>query len=113
MTHPDHLIFVNYRGTDEIWATEFVYARMTEAFGAETVFKAGNALNPGEIFSPVLLEKAATCPVMLACVGPAWLRAQSADGRRRLDSPDDYVRREIATSIRADNWVIPLLLGDQ
>jgi hypothetical protein len=112
MSDQNHLIFVNYRGTDEIWATEFVYARMTEAFGAETVFKAGNALRPGDSFAQILLEKAASCPVMLACVGPAWLAAQSADGRR-LDSPDDWVRREIETSLRAGNRVIPLLLGDQ
>ena len=113
MTDRDHLIFVNYRGSDEIWATEFVYARMTEAFGEETVFKAGNALRPGDMFSPVLLEKAARCPVMLACVGPAWLTAQDPDGRSRLDSPEDWVRREIVLSLQAGNRVVPLLLGDR
>lgn len=112
MPERDHLIFVNYRGADEIWATEFVYARMTEAFGEETVFKAGNALRPGDVFSPILMEKAEMCPVMLACVGPAWLTA-SGFGGRRLESPDDWVRREIAVSLRAGNRVVPLLLGDR
>jgi hypothetical protein len=107
------LIFVNYRGSDEIWATEFVYARMTEAFGADTVFKAGNALNPGDVYSPILMDKAVSCPVMLACVGPDWLAAQGPDGRRRLDAEDDWVRREIAAALRAGNRVVPLLLGDQ
>jgi hypothetical protein len=112
MPDRDHLIFVNYRGSDEIWATEFVYARMTEAFGAETVFKAGNALNPGDEFPGILIAKAISCPVMLTCVGKGWLAARGPDGRRRLESRDDWVRREITASIRNGNRVIPLLLGD-
>lgn len=112
MPERDHLIFVNYRGSDEIWATEFVYARITESFGAETVFKAGNALDPGDVYSPILMDKAVSCPVMLACIGPAWLAAQGPEGRR-LDAQDDWVRREIAASLRAGNRVVPLLLGDQ
>jgi|GEM_PF-5033381 len=111
MPERKHLIFLSYRGSDEIWATEFVYARMTEAFGEETVFKAGNALPPGDAFPAALLEKAASCPVMLACVGPGWLTAQNAEGRR-LESPEDWVRREIAISLQAGNRVIALLLGD-
>lgn len=112
MPDQKHLIFVNYRGSDEIWATEFVYARMTEAFGAESVFKAGNVLEPGDVFSPILMEKAVFCPVMLVCMGPAWLQARGSDDARRLDSLDDWVRREIAISLRAGNFVIPLLLGN-
>lgn len=107
-----HLIFVNYRGTDEIWATEYVHAKMTEAFGADVVFKAGNSLRPGEVYSPILKEKAAHCPVMLVCMGPAWLSAPDANGARRLDSPDDWVRKEIRLALRAGNTVIPLLIGN-
>lgn len=87
MPDSKHLIFVNYRGADEIWATEYVYARMTEAFGADVVFKAGNSLRPGDVYSPILEEKAARCPVMLVCMGPSWLGAPDASGARRLDSP--------------------------
>jgi len=107
-----HLIFVNYRGSDEKWAIELVYARMTEAFGVESVFKAGNSLRLGEVFPPILEEKAASCPVMLVCIGPGWLTASGPDGRRALDSPDDRVRREIAISLRAGHHVVPVLIGN-
>jgi hypothetical protein len=112
MPQSNHLIFVNYRGSDDIWATEFVYARMTEAFGADAVFKAGNAIGPGEVYSPILQEKAAFCPVMLVCMGVSWLAVQDADGNRRLDSPEDWVRREITLSLRAGNSVVPVLFGN-
>jgi hypothetical protein len=112
MSHPQHLIFVNYRGSDEIWATEYVYARMTEAFGADAVFKAGNALKPGDPYPQILDEKAAHCPVMLVCIGPSWADTKDAAGARRLDSPDDWVRKEIKLALRADNLVVPLLIGN-
>jgi TIR domain len=107
-----HLIFISYRGSDEIWATELVYARMTEAFGDDAVFKAGNSLRAGQDFPPILRKEAASCPVMLVCIGPAWLTAIAPDGGRRLDSPDDWVREEIAISLKADNYVVPLLIGN-
>jgi hypothetical protein len=112
MSDNKHLIFVNYRGSDEIWATEFVYARMTEAFGADAVFKAGNAIGPGEVYVPILREKAAMCPIMLACIGASWLSTRGADGGRRIDAPDDWVRREISISLRSGNTVVPLLFGN-
>lgn len=112
MAERSHLIFISYRGSDQNWATELVYARMTEAFGADAVFKAGNALRAGEEFPPILRQEAASCPVMLACIGPGWLTATAPGGGRRLDSPDDWVREEIAISLQAGNHVVPLLIGN-
>jgi hypothetical protein len=105
------LIFVNYRGSDQNWATELVYARTTEAFGADAVFKAGNSIRASEEFPPILRRQAASCPVMLACMGPGWLTAARA-GSRDLDAPEDWVRQEIALSLQARNHVIPLLIGN-
>ena len=109
----NHLIFISYRGSDQNWATELVYARMTEAFGTDTVFKAGNTLRAGQDFPSILRREAACCPVMLACIGPGWLTATAPDGSRRLDSPDDWVREEITISLQADNHVLPLLIGNR
>jgi hypothetical protein len=106
------LIFVSYRGSDENWATELVHARMTEAFGADAVFKSGNTIRAGEVFPPILRRQAASCPAMLVCIGPKWLTAGAPGGGRRLDSPDDWVRQEIAISLQAGNHVLPLLLGN-
>jgi hypothetical protein len=108
-----HLIFISYRGSDQNWATELIYARMTEAFGTDTVFKAGNALRAGADFPPILRREAASCPVMLACIGPDWLTVTAPDGGRRLDSPGDWVREEIATALQAGNHVVPLLIGNR
>jgi hypothetical protein len=113
MASPSHLIFISYRGSDQNWATELVYARMTEAFGVDAVFTAGNALRAGQEFPAILRGEAASCPVMLACIGPGWLTATGPDGSRRLDSPDDWVREEIAISLQTGNHLVPLLIGNR
>jgi hypothetical protein len=49
--------------------------------------------------------------VTLVLIGEKWLDARSADGRRRIDEPHDYVRKEIARAlVHSDNAVIPVLL---
>lgn len=105
-------IFISYRGGDEVWAPDLVYTSLVGEFGAEAVFKAGFNLRAGELFPPVLEERAASCQVMLVCIGPRWLAPRSADGTRRLDDVDDWVRKEIEISLRNGNHVIPLLLGN-
>lgn len=106
------LFFISYRGGDAEWGPDLVYTTLASAFGEEAVFKAGFSLRAGDDFPLILAERAASCPVMLVCMGPHWLAAQNSDGTRRLDDTHDWVRREIELSLRHGNHVIPLLLGN-
>jgi hypothetical protein len=45
--------------------------------------------------------------VLLALIGRNWLHAADKDGRRRLDSPEDFVRLEIAAAVGRDIVFIP------
>ncbi|MEY9932550.1 hypothetical protein ABH926_007201 [Catenulispora sp. GP43] len=111
---PEHgpYVFISYRGGDAAWAPDLVYTALKAEFGEEAVFKAGFNLRAGDEYPPVLEDRAASCPVMLVCIGPRWVAAQNADGTRRLDDSNDWVRREIELALRNGNVVIPLLLGN-
>ena len=51
------------------------------------------------------------CCAVLVVIGPGWLEARNLDGRRRLDDPQDHVRVEIETALRAGNIrIIPVLV---
>jgi len=51
-----------------------------------------------------------SCAVLIAIIGKQWLTIAGADGRRRLDNPKDYVRLEIATALKRNIRVVPILV---
>ena len=54
----------------------------------------------------------ASCDVLIALIGRQWLTSTDAAGQRRLGDPEDLVRREIATALRRNIRVIPVLIQD-
>jgi pterin-4a-carbinolamine dehydratase len=56
-------------------------------------------------------EKLQKATVVLAIIGPAWLTASDQYGRRRLDSPEDWVRLELQTALAQDKDIINVLVG--
>ena len=51
-----------------------------------------------------------SCDVLISVVGKHWLTATDADGKRRLDNPEDFVRLEVATALRRDIRMISVLV---
>lgn len=104
-------VFINFRNGDGEYAALYVYKELSERYGPDNVFRSSDSILPGEDFREQLTEKPRECDALLAIIGPRWLAAADADGRPRLASPRDWVRREIATALTAGNLVIPVLLN--
>ena len=64
----------------------------------------------GVDFTQKIQEAVTSCDVLLSVIGPTWLTATDADGKRRLDDPNDFVRLEVLTALERDIRVIPLLV---
>jgi hypothetical protein len=47
---------------------------------------------------------------MIPVIGPLWLSGTDAQGQRRLDDPEDFVRLEIATALQRGLRVMPVLV---
>jgi hypothetical protein len=69
-----------------------------------------NAIPLGANFVKVLHNAVSNCDALLAVIGPNWLTVTDEDGQRKLDNPHDAVRIEIATALKRDISVIPILL---
>jgi len=69
-----------------------------------------DAIEPGLDFVKVLDEQVSGCDVLLALIGPNWVDAKNEKGVRRLDDPKDFVRMEIASALKRDIRVIPILI---
>lgn len=64
-------------------------------------------IRPGQDFTKAIEEKVAVNDALVAVIGPHWLTTM----QQRLNTPEDFVRSEIAEALRRDVTVIPVLVG--
>jgi len=98
-------IFVSYRRTDSAYAL-LLYKSLTQKFGADTIFRDFENIEPGQDFVAALEAAASRCVACVVIIGKGWL-----DALDRLVSPDDFVRREIAWFLEKNTLVIPCFVG--
>jgi formylglycine-generating enzyme required for sulfatase activity len=104
-------IFISYRRDDTAGDARSVYQRMQRTFGSRRLFMDVDSIQRGRDFHDVLDDHLKKSAVMLVVIGPRWLDARDADGNRRLDDLDDFIRLEVARALKRDIAVIPLLVG--
>src|SRR5262249_3983814 len=77
------------------------------------VFQDIASIDPGVDFAEALREGLATCAAVLIVIGPRWHDITDARGRRRLDLADDWVRHEVAESLKSREMrVFPVLVDN-
>src|SRR5215813_10867545 len=104
-------IFVSYRRDDtQGWVGRLAHD-LRESFLQAQVFYDIAAIGPGEDFVIAINRALSSCQVVLVLIGPRWLSAQTADGRRRIDDPDDLVRLEVAAALAQPILVVPVLFN--
>jgi hypothetical protein len=103
-------IFISYRRTDSAGYAGRIYDRLTAHFGEDAVFMDVDTIEAGLDFVEVLQNAVQSCDVLVALIGRRWLDSKDADGRRRLENPEDFVRIEIAAALERGIRVIPVLV---
>jgi len=103
-------IFTSYRRSDSADIVGRIYDSLVDEFGRERIFKDVDSIPLGVDFKQYLDQKVSECKVLLAVIGDEWDDARDAQGNRRLDDPDDFVRIEIESALERDIPVIPLLV---
>lgn len=78
---------------------------------AQTVCFIDKNLRAGQNFPEELKKQLAACTKMITLIGPKWLDVTNEAGARRLDDPQDWVRREIESALARKIVVIPVLTG--
>jgi len=104
-------IFINYRRADSEGYAGRIYDRLVPHFGKEAIFMDVDAIPAGMDFVEVLEDAVQSCDVLIVLIGRQWLNLKDEHDKRRLDNPKDFVRIEIATALRRDIRVIPVLVG--
>jgi len=103
-------IFISYRREDSAPWARLAYQSLAQRFPQSRIFMDVDNLPPGIDFVEAIEKSVSACDVQLVVIGTRWLMARDEKRRRRLDSPDDFVRLEIATALKRGIRVIPVLV---
>ena len=105
-------VFINYRREDAAGEAQALFKELCEKLGADAVFMDVETIALGRDFREVLTQRLASVDVMLTLIGKGWLESRDKTGKRRLDDPNDFVRREIQAALERNIAVTPVLLQD-
>ena len=103
-------IFISYRRDDSEGEAGRLFDDLVRAYGEDSVFMDVTGIEPGLDFRKAIDANVAGCGVLLAMIGPTWATVKDAEGNLRLNSPDDFVRLEIASALKRGIAVIPVLV---
>lgn len=103
-------VFISYRRQEAAPYARSIREELSRRLGSERVFMDLDSIEVGVDFAEAIQRAIDACQVLLAVIGPQWATVTDAEGRRRLDDPDDTVRREIEAGLARDIRVIPVLL---
>lgn len=106
----DNAIFVSYRREDSRWTIRAAAEKLAGHFGRQTVFVDVDAIEAGDDFIAAIDKALARSLAILVFIGDYWL--VNKQGRRRLEDPEDIVRKEIATALERRLRVVPVLIDD-
>lgn len=104
-------VFLSYRRGDAAGHAGRLAEALERTFGDAAVFQDIEAIAPGEDFADAIDRALSASGVLLVMIGRGWLGAADAEGRPRLQLPEDFVRLEIEKGFAHGIAVIPLLVG--
>lgn len=108
--YPVTQVFLSYRIDDEPFAAAFFDHELSREFGPGAVFFASRSIELGADWEKAMFAAVSASDAVLVIIGPRWLTAADGKGHRRLDDPQDFVRREVELGLRLGKQVIPVHL---
>lgn len=103
-------VFISYRREDSEGFARSLFQSLVGRFGKEYVFMDVEAIGLGMDFVDAIDSSLADCGALLVLIGKDWVGCTDAQGRRRLEKEDDFVRTELAKAIERNVRVIPILV---
>jgi uncharacterized membrane protein YeaQ/YmgE (transglycosylase-associated protein family) len=103
-------IFISYRREESRWSARSLYDHLSAHFDRDQIFMDVDTIAPGIDFVDAIEKMVGECDVLIAVIGEHWLTSPDEQEGRRLDNPEDFLRTEIATALKRDIRVIPVLV---
>lgn len=104
-------IFISYRREDTSGESGRLKDTLEQIFGKESIFYDVETLEAGLNFDQSIAKALNESKVLLAMIGPHWMKVADSKGVKRLQNPEDWVRKEIAEALKRGLRVIPVLVN--
>ena len=104
-------VFISYRRDDAGLPARVIYERLQQRLGSSSVFIDVVGIARGSDWIQRLQSVMNGCEILIAVIGKDWVTCTGADGKRRIDDENDFVRIEIETALARNIPVIPVLVG--
>lgn len=102
-------VFINYRRGDSSDVATRLAADLEQRFGRDAVFM-DHAVLRAQLWEKATRAQLNRSTVCLVLIGKSWLSERAATGSRRLDDPDDWVRKEIELALSSQKVIYPILV---
>ncbi|MDM0084568.1 4a-hydroxytetrahydrobiopterin dehydratase [Variovorax sp. J31P179] len=108
----DHLadIFISYRRLDSAIFAQWLANQLKGAYGPDCVFIDTESIRDADLWATKIHGALKVASIVVVVIGKNWLSIKDEFERRRIDHPDDWVRREIEVSLEDGKSIIPLLI---
>jgi pterin-4a-carbinolamine dehydratase len=104
-------VFISYRRRDTLPLAMYIGDAIKRSFVNVDVFVDIDQIEIGDRWPERIREALEKASVLIVLIGPLWLTAPDKYGRRRLDNPEDWVRREIELAFEKKLLIIPVLFS--
>src|SRR4051794_15983660 len=101
---------ISYRRADSQDIAMRIRDRLAARYGKRSVFTDIDSIPLGRDFLRHINSELSTSDVLLAVVGPRWIRGGGEQGQG-IGEETDYVRIEVEGALKRDMPVIPILVG--
>ena len=103
-------VYISYRRQDTRDVVGRLYDRLAGDLSGSQIFVDVDVISAGADFVQAIRSAIADSTVVLAVIGPDWLRVDDHAGAPLIHREDDFVRAEIATALHLKLPVIPVLV---
>lgn len=103
-------VFVSYRRDDSSGHTGRLQERLRAELGKRRVFVDVASIDAGADFQDAIARAIGRSKTVLAVIGLDWFGRKDANGRSRLEDPEDHVRLELERAYEAGKTIIPILV---
>lgn len=105
-------VFISYRRGDDSPVAGLLRDCLEEEFGRADLLADAYEMPASPNFIPVIEQRMMECSALLVVISELWLDAPDGSGGRLLDNPDDFVRVEIASALRQNKRILPVLVNE-